>query len=281
MQKRRFPTYGIAALVLCLAAWICSWLHIEPFSRYSFFPLWFGYILFIDALVVLRKGTSLLVRSGWRFVLLFLASSCFWWIFEGFNTLIHNWDYQLDQSYSLLAFIIIGTLDFSMVLPAILETAELLVTFPLLRPRLSATYSSPHLPPWILTLVAILGLASIILIWLFPHYCFPLIWLCFLFLLDPLNNLLGRKSCLAHIAARNWRFLALPLAGLICGFLWEMWNYYALPKWHYDVPYINFWKIFEMPLLGYSGYLPFALELFAMYQFVLLLIRQRDDYLSF
>lgn len=216
MQKRRFPTYGYAALVLCLTAWICSWLHIEPFSHYSFFPLWFGYILFIDALVVLRKGTSLLVRSRWRYMILFLTSSCFWWIFEGFNTLIHNWNYQLDKSYSLLAFFVIGTLDFSTVLPAILETAELLVTFPKLHPRLSGSFSNPHIPSWILTSVALLGLASLILIWLFPHYCFPLVWLCLLFLLDPLNNLLGRKSCLAHIAVKDWRFLVLPLAGLTC-----------------------------------------------------------------
>jgi len=99
-------------------------------------------------------------------------------------------------------------------------------------------------------------------------------------ILDPINNLLGRKSALAHIAVGDWRFFVLPLAGLICGFFWEMWNYYALPKWYYTIPYVGFAKIFEMPLLGYSGYLPFALELFAMYQFVLLLTRQQDDHLG-
>jgi hypothetical protein len=139
----------------------------------------------------------------------------------------------------------------------------------------------PRLPRWISITLALIGVACLILLRLFPHYCFALAWLSFLFLLDPINNLLGRKSGLAHLVARDWRFLVLPLAGLTCGFFWEMWNYYALPKWHYDVPYIGFWKIFEMPLLGYSGYLLFALELFAMYQFVLLLLRQRDDYLSF
>jgi hypothetical protein len=35
-----------------------------------------------------------------------------------------------------------------------------------------------------------------------------------------------------------------------------------------------------MPLLGYAGYLPFALELFAMYQFVLVLLRRKEDYLA-
>ena len=51
------------------------------------------------------------------------------------------------------------------------------------------------------------------------------------------------------------------------GFLWEFWNYYAIPKWTYDIPFVGFFKIFEMPILGYLGYLPFALELYAMYYF--------------
>ena len=128
--------------------------------------------------------------------------------------------------------------------------------------------------------VEFLGLLCFTLPWLFPQYCFGLIWLCVVLILDPINSLFRRKSALAHIAVGDWHFFVVPLAGLCCGFLWEMWNFYALPKWYYTIPYVGFWKIFEMPLLGYTGYLPFALELFAMYQFVLLLTRQKEDYLA-
>ena len=31
---------------------------------------------------------------------------------------------------------------------------------------------------------------------------------------------------------------------------------------------VDFWRIFEMPVLGYLGYLPFALELFGLYHLV-------------
>jgi hypothetical protein len=48
-------------------------------------------------------------------------------------------------------------------------------------------------------------------------------------------------------------------------FFWEMWNYLSFPKWVYHVPWGNWFHIFEMPMLGYGGYLPFALELFALY----------------
>jgi hypothetical protein len=280
VHKRRFPGYGFAALTLCLTAWASSWLRIDPFFRYSFFPLWFGYIFFIDALVVVRRGQSLLTRTRWRYVQLFLASSVFWWVFEGLNIPVQNWHYKLDQPYSPLAYFLIASLNFSTVLPAVMETGEFLSTFKPLHPRLPASNPGPRLPLWVLALVEVIGIACFILPWIFPRYFFGMIWLCVVLILDPINNLLGRKSALAHIAVGDWCFFVLPLAGLICGFLWEMWNYYALPKWYYTIPYVGFGKIFEMPLLGYSGYLPFALELFAMYQFILFLMRQEDDYLG-
>lgn len=57
------------------------------------------------------------------------------------------------------------------------------------------------------------------------------------------------------------------VAGTLCGLLWEFWNYYAVTKWFYEIPFVGFFKIFEMPILGYLGYGPFAWELFAMYYF--------------
>ena len=280
MISRRFPFYSVLGLILCLTAWTCSWFRIEPFFRYSFFPLWFGFILFLDGLVFWRRGTSLLHRMRWRYMLLFLVSSLFWWIFEGLNEAVHNWHYILDQPYSPLVYFFISSLDFSTVLPAVLEMTELLSSFKPLHPRLSADNPGPRLPLPVLTSLVILGLISFALPWFFPQYFFGLVWLCVVLILDPINNFMGRKSTIAHIAVKDWRFFVLPLSGLCCGFFWEMWNYFAMPKWCYTVPYVGFWKIFEMPLLGYTGYLPFALELFALYQFVLLVLRQKEDYLA-
>ncbi len=280
MQRHRFPIYGIVALGVCLAAWASSWLRVDPLYRYSFFPLWLGYILFIDALVVMRQGKSILTRARWRYLLLFLTSSLFWWVFEGLNVPVHNWHYILDQPYSPLAYFLTASLNFSTVLPAVMETAELLSTFKPLHPHLPASNPGPLLPLWVLALVETLGIICLILPFVFPRYFFILIWLSLTLVIDPINNFFRRKSVLAHIAVGDWRFFVLPLAGLCCGFLWEMWNFYALPKWYYTISYVGFWKIFEMPLLGYTGYLPFALELFAMYQFVLVLLRRKEDYLA-
>jgi hypothetical protein len=43
-----------------------------------------------------------------------------------------------------------------------------------------------------------------------------------------------------------------------------MWNMYSYPKWIYHTPGVEFWKVFEMPLLGFGGYIPFAFELYGL-----------------
>ena len=63
----------------------------------------------------------------------------------------------------------------------------------------------------------------------------------------------------------DWRpVVALALGALTCGFFWELWNFGSYPKWIYRVPIFGFWHVFEMPLLGYLGYVPFSWELFAL-----------------
>ncbi len=54
------------------------------------------------------------------------------------------------------------------------------------------------------------------------------------------------------------------LAALICGFFWEMWNYNSLAHWEYSLPFVHRFEVFEMPVLGYAGYLLFGLECVAV-----------------
>jgi hypothetical protein len=285
--SHRFPLYGWVGVALNLLAWSSSWLQVGPWN-YTFFPLWFGFILVLDGLNYARKGHSPLTRSKTGLAVLFIASMPFWWAFEILDIPTQNWHYLMHQYYSPLAFFLVATLDFSTVLPAVMEITELLTSFPGLRPRLGPDEAGPRLSlPWAAALFS-LGILCLVLPFLFPRYAYPLIWLCLLFLLDPINNLARQKSVAAHLLTRDWRFfIAIPASALICGFFWEMWNSLALPKWIYTIPFINHSPallpahLFEMPLIGYTGYLPFALELFAMFQFVLLLTGRHKDNLTF
>ena len=82
-----------------------------------------------------------------------------------------------------------------------------------------------------------------------------------LMIIVSLQTLSGEPHVFSGLAAGDWRLVvASALAALFCGFFWEMWNYYSLAKWQYSIPFVHRFLIFEMPVLGYAGYIPFGLE---------------------
>jgi hypothetical protein len=80
---------------------------------------------------------------------------------------------------------------------------------------------------------------------------------------------------------RDWergdprKFLLLLTAGLVCGLLWEFWNFWARSRWVYTVPFFDQLKGFEMPFLGFLGFPPFAVECYAIYNFISLFRHKR------
>jgi len=170
------PWYAWAGLALNLLAWYSSWAKVGPWA-YTFFPIWFGFILVLDGLNVARTGTSPLKRSGWRFALLFVLSSPFWWVFEALNQPAQNWNYHLDHHYSPFEYDLITSIDYSTVLPAVLELIELLSGFAALRPRLNPRDMGARLPIWAVIGLVALGVGCILATVAFPLYAFPLIWL--------------------------------------------------------------------------------------------------------
>ena len=113
------------------------------------------------------------------------------------------------------------------------------------------------------------GGLMLLLLLFWPTHFFPLVWCSVYCLLEPLNVKLANRSLFDDLARGDWRpVIALGAGCLICGFFWEMWNFYSYPKWVYRIPYADRYHLFEMPLAGYLGYLPFSLELFALYHLV-------------
>lgn len=263
----KLPAHFFLGLALVAIFWTASWARLGVLGEYSFFPLWFGYILIVDALVALRRGSSLLIRAPREFAALFVLSAPVWWIFEFMNSFVLNWHYLVDRDYSALHIIVRATLNFTTVIPAVFETAELVSTLRWMENfRSGRRISLRRRGMWILMYIGVATFAAVILA---PRFAFGLTWLWLFLLVDPLNALRGRASLLAQLGQGEWRpLIALGLGVLICGFFWEMWNFLAMPKWYYTVPFFGFGKIFEMPILGYLGYIPFAWELYALYHFV-------------
>ena len=98
-------------------------------------------------------------------------------------------------------------------------------------------------------------------------YLFCAVWIGFILLLDPVEPKARAARRFLAIFRRVFGgdFTDFCWRGWICGWLWEFWNNWAAAKWHYIFPMFQQWKIFEMPAPGFLGFLPFALECFAMY----------------
>lgn len=262
-----FPARGWFGLGLIVVFWALNWGLSGLRTQWGFFPLWLGYCLFVDALVYIRKGSSLIERSRRAYVALFLISAPAWWLFEVLNLRVANWAYDGRQYFTGVEYFFLATLSFSTVMPAVFGTAELVGTAAWMArfragPKLRLCGKVPGL-------VFACGWLMLALLLLWPRYFFPFTWLSVYFILAPINRWLGHGSLADHLNRGDWRpLIGLWLGGLICGFFWEMWNYYSYPKWVYHVPYVDFLHVFEMPILGYGGYLPFSMELFAVYHLV-------------
>lgn len=265
----KFPIHGWAGVALVAVIWPANWLLADPLpvTAALFFPLWLGYCLVIDGLVVARTGTSLLTRSARKYIGLFLVSAPAWWLFEVLNWRMQNWRYDGRELFTDLEYFLLSSLSFSTVIPAVFGTAELLRS----TRWLSGLGKGPVIRPDAPTtrFFAVLGLVTFLAMIAWPHLFFPFFWLSLFFILAPINVWLGHRSLGERTQAGDWRpVVALWVGALICGFFWEMWNWYSYPKWVYQIPWADWLHIFEMPLLGYGGYLPFGMELFALYHLI-------------
>ncbi len=261
------PRQGALGLVLVAVAWPASWLQIAPLAEFAFFPLWLGYILMVDALVLRHTGASRLTGNPLAFGGMFLASIPLWWAFEGINYFTQNWHYLGAETYSPLKYTLVASWHFSIVVPAVFETADLVGSFRWVQ-RWQRGPALPVSRPILIAAIA-LGLLSLAAVVFWPRYAFSVTWLSLFLLLDPINHFWGRPSILAQLRRGDWRtVVAFGLGALVCGWFWEMWNYWASPKWEYSIPFVEFAKVFEMPLLGYGGYLAFGLETYAAYHFL-------------
>lgn len=273
-----FKKYGVLGIILIVLMELNFIFKIEPFAHWYFPLIWFGYILVIDALVYKIKGNSLISNRTGLFLGLVIISAFFWWVFELVNIGVSNWNYSGTQGLGA-GHNIFGFLSFATVLPALFETTELILAVHLfdkvkLKKKHKITKTFLH------TMI-ISGIACFFLPMFLPKFTFPLIWLSFFLILDPINYINKQPSIIGHLKKGKLAVpLSLLLSGIILGFFWEFWNYWAVIKWTYNVPFVGFFKIFEMPILGYFGYFPFALELYSMFWFIRSLIYHKEKMLD-
>ncbi len=268
-KQSSFRAWGWAGLAVILFAESALLLQVTWVAVY-FTPLvWTGYLLLIDAMVWSLQGHSRLGSSAQEFLSLAFWSFTLWLIFEAYNLRLENWAYVGLTNHPFLQGV--GCVwAFATIWPAMYETADFVRALGICRDpgnRRVVFNRSGH------TILLVLGLLMLTLPVLLPvgvgRYLFGAVWLGFILLLDPINYRWSGPSLLRDWErGQNLTFNSFLIAGFVCGILWEFWNYWAGAKWVYVFPIWQKAKIFEMPLPGYLGFPPFALECFVMYEFI-------------
>lgn len=265
----RVKSYGIIGLAILIVSWILAILDVWIIDIF-FTPLaWTGYILIVDSVIFHLRGRSLIVSHTRRFLWMLPLSIICWLVFEAYNLHLQNWHY-VNLPRSMVVRVIGYIWSFATIFPAIFLSKELIEIWGVfsrvrIRPRrMSKTRLSIYFIFGFLCLIVPIFLPQSI-----ARYTIAAVWVGFVFLLEPVNYILGGKNLLSELEQGQLKTLfSLFAAGLLCGLLWETWNNWAYTKWVYDVPYLSRPKLFEMPLAGFLGFLPFAVECYSMYNFV-------------
>lgn len=245
----------------------------EPFATYFYLLSWYPVLLAADGVVALlgaagRRGEFLLLSRP-RFALHVLGWSAVIWLFyEAFNFRLQNW-YYVNVPASRIVRWGLTIVAFATVLPAVFLSERILgglgVAARLRWGRLRMT------PPRLRALQG-LGVAFLVLALGWPRWFFPLVWggttlivEPWVYRRDPARSILGDLE-----RGAPGRLLRLLLGGMAIGLLWECLNINARAKWIYTVPGLEDVKLFEMPVLGFFGFPPFALECFVLWQALVL-----------
>ncbi len=218
-QARLFIGLGIA---LHVVFFVLMLLGVEPFHTFFYLFAWWTFIPVIGVINAGRAGNSLIVGPRQQLAWVAGYSVIVWLFFEIWNFRLHNWLYVGVIELTWLRWLAY-TVSFATVLPAILELERLLGNL-----GIAGRVPGPviRVSERLLNACVIAGLVMLALVLVLPRYCFPLLWVGVVFILDPLIYRRDRVASLLGQAAQGSYalFVRLMLAGLVCGVLWEFWT---------------------------------------------------------
>lgn len=291
---RPMPWFGWLGLAMMIVGEITMLLAPIPpdkvpatnFIVIAFTPfMWTGYIMFVDGWIWARGYQSFFRDTPRHWPMLMVFSILIWVMFECFNFAAWAWWYIYIPANPLVRDIVYAW-AFATIIPAMLRTRSLFATFKM--------FDKSHQwdiqwTPFKLSLSFVLGLVFTFIPVMFSQYWANMfvwwIWLGFIFLLEPIIYFVrAPHSIYRDIESPQYGgngrisfFWQAFWAGLLCGFIWESWNFQTYLHhglyWHYNLNqlYVNMgfglhWG--KMPILGFLGYPPFIWECYALFELV-------------
>jgi hypothetical protein len=245
--------------------WLVNW---------AVLPLLWGLALLLDGIVYVRnEGKSILSQYPQQFIGIGASSISGWMIFEFINFFVDdNWIYPFGNLIPSNEFLLYALLGSSGLMPVLFEVNDLLHSIRGFAERYQngVAVSCPNWLKWIVLIFCYIGM---FLCSYYPNLSFFTVWSAPLFILAITLSFLDIWTPFTPIKQGNWSpALLIGLSFLIEGFCMEGMNYLSAMHqnghivichnpdyWQYSIPYVNVLHIFEMPLLGYMGYLSLGL----------------------
>lgn len=246
-------------------------------------PLFWGLTLLLDGIVYVRNGGHSIIGDHPRAIVGIGVSAVLGWlIFEYLNNFVlESWYYPKGELIPEDEFVIYAVLGSSGLIPPAIEFYALLKTFK----GLSVKYTQGPkvtMAPWIAWVILVIGLASLFFASFYPDILFGALWYSPLIILAVVLEKCGIWTPFTSVKDGDWSFVVLlSLSYLFTGLCLECFNYlsashvvglpnacgeihnvidvtYNASYWVYSIPFVDKFHIFEMPALGFIGYLPFG-----------------------
>lgn len=261
--------WGVSLFLLMTRAIKPVWL-----LHWSDVPLFWGLALMIDGWVYIRNGGKSLISEVPQEVIgIGVASVSGWMYFEFLNFFVDDdWYYPRGNIISREQFLLEACIISSGLMPVAFEWYTLFKTFPALSNRFDNGFKI-ICPEWLKTVALVVSLGGLLCAGLFPNLFFFSLWLTPPLLLVVVLDMLGIWTPVRAIGQGNWTpSLLFALTYFAEGLCLEGQNYLSAIHndqvniwtqaplyWQYSLPYVDKFKLFEMPILGFLGYLPFGL----------------------
>lgn len=279
VRKVKWPWWfwlGFICFATCIILlWRGQHNNLGWFLHWSDFPLFWGLALLIDGWVYVRNGGRSMVNDRPQELIgIGVSSAVGWMLFEYLNFFVdYDWYYPFGDQISNEQFLFYAIVISTGLLPLSFVFYDLFNTVPVLKTRFTEGFKF-IMPEKIKTILLVLSLLSLFATGFFPSQLFFVLWISPAVLIGVVLDKLGIWTPLRSIGKGNWRpTLVFALTYLAAGLCLECENYFSAARdiagnptysqqpafWEYNLPYVNKYHLFQMPLLGYLGYMPFGI----------------------
>jgi len=240
--------------------------------QFGFIPAFIGYFFILDGILCRRtRGISMLSKQRGILLPMAISSAIGWGFFAYLNFFVNsNWCYPFGNEMSQLSFYIYAFIGGMTLSPLVFVTYYIFQTIPLFKNRYRKGLQIVLTRPMQIG-VLIANICAMFAVSYFPNELFVMLWIGPTLIFATILDMLGIWTPFQSIAKRgDWNSLAIfALACFLQGFLWEGTNFlsashtplhsYVPGFWIYSIPYVDIAHVFEMPILGFFGYMPYGI----------------------